>query len=150
MTGDQDYARLTTFRVLAVLFVGTWILWGIEIVRGRPTGPGAAAALVSGIVFFVVIRWSAAARATYRRTDRWSAAHAWVDALRWAAWIGWVGYLGFALVAAGDGINWTAMLWLTAVSLTLAVVEPLVRRRAARPGIADGGSRRDQAGSTPR
>ena len=151
MTGvEQGSARLAVFRTVALLFIGAWIWWGVEILRGRPNGPAAVAAVVLGITFFAVIRWSAAARSSERRTDRWSVAHAWIGALRWAFWIAWVAYLGFALPATGDGINWTAMLWLAAVSATLAIVEPWFRRRAARAEVTAVEPQVDQSGCTPR
>jgi hypothetical protein len=137
MTGDvQDSAKLTAFRTVALLFIAAWAAWGVEIVRGTPNGPAAVAAVVLGMSFFVVIRWSAAARSAERRTDRWTAAHAWIDALRWAVWIAWVAYLAWALLLSGEGISWTVMLWLTLASTTLAVVEPLLRRRATAPAQA--------------
>lgn len=147
---EQDSARLVVFRTVALLFIGAWIWWGVEIVRGTPNGPGAVAAVVLGITFFVVIRWSAAARGSERRTDRWSVAHVWVDALRWAVWIAWVAYLGIALLATGDGINWTVMLWLAGVSTTLAIVEPWFARRAAGAEITAVEPKSGQSGSTPR
>lgn len=66
----SDEAKVRVFRAVQIVWLCTWIWWGIELLGGRERGPGAIAAWIGLGLLLVFEWWSRAARRARREAAR--------------------------------------------------------------------------------